>query len=46
MEKGSPKTELEPHPKPADYEEFLASLTAVERELHEMGQETRLQLLR
>jgi hypothetical protein len=39
MEKGSPKTELEPHPKPADYEEFLASLTAVEHELHEMGQE-------
>jgi hypothetical protein len=39
MEKGSPKTELEPHPKPADYEEFIASLTAVERELHEMGQE-------
>lgn len=38
MEKGSPKTELEPHPKPADYDEFIASLTTVERELHEMAQ--------
>ena len=38
MEKGSPKTELEPHPKPANYDEFIASLTPVERELHEMAQ--------
>lgn len=38
MEKGSPKTELEPHPKPADYDEFIASLSTVERELHEMAQ--------
>jgi hypothetical protein len=39
MEKGSPRTELPPHPKPADYEEFLAGCTPIERELHKMGEE-------
>lgn len=39
MEKGSKKTDLPPHPRPADYEEFMLACTPIERELHAMGVE-------
>ena len=39
LKKGSEKEMLPPHPQPADADEFLASLTPVERELHQMGVE-------
>ena len=39
LKKGSAIEVLPPHPVPADAEEFLASLTPVERELHQMGVE-------
>lgn len=37
--KGSAIEVLPAHPVPADAEEFLATLTPVERELHQMGVE-------
>ncbi len=39
LKKGSAIEVLPPHPLPADAEEFLSSLTPVERELHQMGVE-------
>ncbi len=39
MQKGSEKEILPAHKKPADAEEFYASLSETERELHRMGEE-------
>lgn len=40
MNKGDDRVYLEAHPLPADYAEFYASLSPIERELHEMAMKT------